>query len=377
MPPPPPVTPSPPPAPTPTARLADLLPTPVANSPQARATPKVRQPDEPGLEWLPRPQPPNGPVQTEFGVQIAGCEQPVMPALQTARALGVRWIKQQVRWGDMDDGNGRVDWRCLDEVVPTAARMGFRILLSVVTAPAALRIIGTTQGPPDELTKWGEFLSALMTRYAGQVHALEAWNEPNLSAEWDDYIDPIRYQVLLAVAYGVVKYHDPSVMVISAGLAPTAEGGRWAHMDDRAFLARLIEANGLRYADCVGAHANGPPGEGELPAVLARYAELLAREALPDERRPLCFTEFGYSVPVQGRTPEGFAWAMGHTPQGQAEAIVRYMRAARESGQVKLAIIFNLNYDDGVTPNSIAALVRQDYTSPALVAIARELGRHP
>jgi hypothetical protein len=291
--------------------------------------------------------------------------------------MGMRWIKQQVRWGDMDDGQGRVDWSCLDRVVPAAAGMGFRVLLSVVTAPAALRVIGTTQGPPDDLRDWINFISALVTRYRGQFHALEAWNEPNLSAEWDDYIDPVRYRTILALAYIVVKYYDPSVMVISAGVAPTAEGGRWQHMNDRTFLTRMIRAGGLRFADCVGAHANGPPGEGDLPVVLDRYKIIMDHMAPLNDRRPLCFTEFGYSVPVRGQVPEDFTWAMAGTPQQQAEAIVSYMRAARSSGRVKIAIVFNLNYDDGVTPNSIAALMRRDYASPALEAIARELGQQP
>jgi hypothetical protein len=83
----------------------------------------------------------------------------------------------------------------------------------------------------------------------------------------------------------------------------------------------------------------------------------------------VCFTEFGYSVPVQGRAPQGFEWAMAHTPEGQAEALARYIEQARSSARVRVAIVFNLNYDDGVTPNSIAALSRADYSSPALARL--------
>ena len=328
----------------------------VANSPQ----------DDDPLSWLIRPQPFGGRQETEFGVQIAGCEQPIQPALKLAGEVGFVWIKQQVRWGDMTDASGRVNWECIDRVVSAAHRAGFRVLLSVTTAPAWMRAARTPYGPPDNLMAWGEFVAALVERYRGSFHALEVWNEPNLSAEWDEYIDPIKYRALLAVAYGVTKYLDPGVMVISAGLAPTAEGGRWAHMDDREFLRRMIEADGLRYADCLGAHANGPPGEGELGAVLERYWAVMAEAG---ELRPVCFTEFGYSVPVQGQAPKGFEWVMAHTPEGQAEALARYVEQARLSARVKLAVVFNLNFDDGVTPNSIAALSRADYSSPALARL--------
>ena len=44
-------------------------------------------------------------------------------------------------------------------------------------------------GPPDNLSDFGDFVYALVSRYKtgspqGRVHAIEIWNEPNLAREW-------------------------------------------------------------------------------------------------------------------------------------------------------------------------------------------------
>jgi hypothetical protein len=170
--------------------------------------------------------------------------------------------------------------------------------------------------------------------------------------------------MLLSLCDVAVQAVDPRIMVISAGLAPTTNDSRWTHVDDRWFLRRLLEYNGAHHLDCIGAHANGPDGEGELPAVLNRYLEIAK------DSRPLCFTEFGYALPVAGRAPEGFDWIMSHTAEQQESRLIAAMSAARDSGRVSLAILFNLNFDDGpLSPNTPYALTRDGFTSPALEAI--------
>jgi hypothetical protein len=305
------------------------------------------------------------PIKTAFGVQIDGCDAPVSDAINLAKRTGFTWIKQQARWGDMQSAPDMVDWSCLDRVIPATHAAGMKMLISVTTAPAYLRpYFRDTLGPPDQFEPFAVFLYALLTRYRRQIHALECWNEPNLSAEWHGYIDPVQYGMLLSLCNAVVQAVDPRILVISAGLAPTTHDSRWTHVDDRWFLRRLLEYNGANHLDCIGAHANGPNIEGELPAVLARYLDIVK------DIRPLCFTEFGYALPVEGRTPAGFDWIMSHTAEQQTKHLIAAMTAARGSGRVPLAILFNLNFDDGPqSPNTPYALTREGFTSPALEAI--------
>ena len=303
---------------------------------------------------------------TEFGIQINGCDRNVDDAMKLAQYMGLAWIKQQVRWGDMATP-GHLDWSCLDRVVPAAHRAGFKVLLSVTTAPAHMRLIGRdTLGPPDRFEWFGEFIYTLVARYRGQVQAIEMWNEPNLAIEWHDTIDGAKYAQLLAVGYGAAKLADPSILVISAGLSPTPHDGPWTHVGDVSFFSRMVEYNALAQMDCIGAHANGPEGVGEIDLVAPRYYGLAGRA------RPVCVTEFGYGLPVEGRAPSGFDWVMAHTMNEQATKFADWIQWAKQSGMVRLAIIWNLNFDGPARdPNAPYALVRPGWVSPAAEVIRR------
>jgi len=304
-----------------------------------------------------------GQAHTEFGAQIDGCVKPPEQSMALAREIGFTWVKQQVRWGDIEGIDGVVHWGCLDQVVAAAQKAGLKLLVSVTTAPAHRRTLRDTLGPPDHLEDLGGFLYALFTRYPGKISALECWNEPNLWAEWHAAIGGAGYAQMLALCYLSARAWAPNAMVISAGVSPTDDESIWTHVGDVPFLKELFHYGGLSYADCVGAHANGPDGVGEVALITPRYA------ALADESRPLCFSEFGYALPMQGQAPKGFEWIMAHDAQMQTKQLIAAMRFARDSGKVRLAILFNLDIEwGGKGTNAPYALVRDgdSWTSPAI-----------
>ena len=199
------------------------LPTPL--------TPPLQQPPEPSQHAEPAelhfdyPTPiPFTPdqVQTEFGIQINGCDKDVPTALAIVKRMGLIWIKQQARWADIETAPNTFDWRCMDRVIPVAQAQGLKVLISVTTAPAHTRqiykgIAHETNGRPLDFRDFGLFLVRLIARYPKQIQALELWNEPNLMREWGDVLDGGVYAQLLAAGYGAVKSIDPAIMVISAG----------------------------------------------------------------------------------------------------------------------------------------------------------------
>ena len=257
-----------------------------------------------------------GTVRTEFGIQINGCDRDPVAYLGDIRQLGFTWIKQQVRWGDMTSPRG-TDWRCLDRLMAATRRHPIKVLLSVTTAPAHLRLARNTLGFPDRLEDFGLFLHALLTRYPKQVQALEVWNEPNIDAESSDGVSALRYQAYLTMGHGIAKAVAPNILVISAAPAPITHADGVKAIDDKRFLDKLFEYDGLARLDCIGAHANGPSPDGDIDSVVTRYATLAERS------RPVCVTEFGYALPVNGRTPPDFAWAMRHTAAGQTRTLTQ------------------------------------------------------
>jgi polysaccharide biosynthesis protein PslG len=254
----------------------------------------------------------------------------------------------------------------MDGAIPTLNQNGFKVLASIVTAPAHLRLLPGVNGPPDNFDDYALFVQTFLKRYPGMVQSVEVWNEPNLSAEWDWQIDGAVYRHLLAAAYITIKAVDPSIMVISGALAPTSTGSVWTHVDDHSFIAKFRRYNGDAYTDCVGAHANGPDGIGNIDRVASNYFHWF------DQSKPICVTEFGYGLPVQGQAPAGFAWIMHHTVAEQVSTLTRGFAWARSSGYVRFVIVWNLDYWGSPSdPNAPYALIRLGWESPAIAAIAQ------
>lgn len=339
--------------------MAALLSTPAAPVPASEATPFSPPPLQPFTR---------GAKPTEFGIQINACDHGVEQALPILKRLRVGWVKLQVRWGDLQAGPNRVDWVCMDAAIPTLNQHGFNVLASVVTAPAYLRLLPGVNGPPNNFDEYAKFVYAFLTRYMGMVQAVEVWNEPNLSAEWDWQIDGAVYRHLLASAYIAIKAVDPSIMVISGALAPASFDSVYTHVDDQSFITKFRRYNGDAYTDCVGAHANGPDGVGDIERVASSYFNAF------DQLKPICMTEFGYGLPVQGQAPKGFEWIMRHTVEGQVGTFKRSFAWAKLSGYVRLVIVWNLDYwGPPSDPNAPYALIRPGWESPAVLRISQML----
>ncbi|MFN8451367.1 MAG: hypothetical protein U0521_22985 [Anaerolineae bacterium] len=104
-----------------------------------------------------------------------------------ANQLSVRWVKEQVRWQDIEKSKGNFDWFETDTYLTATAEKGLKVLASVVTAPDWAREPGadlTQHGPPANPQDYADFVVALLRRYPGKIHAIEVWNEQNLDREW-------------------------------------------------------------------------------------------------------------------------------------------------------------------------------------------------
>jgi hypothetical protein len=76
--------------------------------------------------------------------------------------------------------------------------------------------------------------------------------------------------------------------------------------------------------------------------------------------KQLCFTELGYLSPEGfGPLPAGFEWAAGNTVQEQAEWLAQAVTLARQSGRIRLFIVWNVDSTVyGADPQAGFAIVR-------------------
>ena len=202
-----------------------------------------------------------------FGVNTF-LEQEVEPekraqSLQMIADAGFHWIRQSFPWYDIeihgkDDFEDRRHepyrsaWDKYDNIVDLAGTHGLSIIARLEAPPEWSRHDGTARGafgPPDDLADYGDYVTAVVLRYAGRVRFYQIWNEPNIYHEWGNQpVDPEAYTDLLCLVYERIKAVDPQTVVISGAMAPTAELGTWNpgyagnNLMDVVFLQRMYDA---------------------------------------------------------------------------------------------------------------------------------------
>ncbi len=327
----------------------------------------------------PRPTTPLDQEAFGYGIAVHGIVGDPNYWMDQVQTLGLGWVKQQVRWDIIEPSPGQYQWGLFDGVIDAANARGLRVMLSVVRAPewshASYTDDNPEGAPPDDLTLFADFLSRLVDRYRGRIHAIEVWNEENLDREWDtaEGVNPARYVEMLRLAYPVIKSRDPNIIVISGALSPVGatatdsrNPNRVIYMDDFQYYQEMIARGFLSYCDCVGVHHNGyniPPdiawddktyqdptakfrGFWDNPhpswsfrSTLWRYHDAISG------MKPLCVTEFGWaSSEGFGDYSVGFEFAQDNTLEEQAQYIVQAFQLMRQWGFVRLAFLWNLDY---------------------------------
>jgi polysaccharide biosynthesis protein PslG len=316
----------------------------------------------------------------EYGIAAHAIGMPEYTMGQIKEHLGLKWVKQQVRWDHFSPAPGEMDWSGYDAMMKAAADHELKVMLSVVGSPEWSRTYfdaNPQAAPPDDMTLFVDFVGELVDRYHGNVHAIEVWNEQNLDREWDtaEGVNAQSYVEMLRLTYQAIKSRDPSIMVISGALSPTGvvatdeqNPDRYTVINDFVYFQQMIDAGFLDYADCVGAHHNGynlPPdvawdegyddptatfrGPFDSPhhswsfkSTLFGYHDMIVAAGYDT---PLCVTEFGWAT-SEGfdGTPPGFEFADDNTLEDQARWDVEAFQLMREWGFVKVAYLWNLDY---------------------------------
>ena len=348
-------TPTPTPVPTPTPPPAPVFVAPVADESAVSV---------PGGNFA-AVVPPAGSINIEIGGHVTGAGS--QRAIGAMRAAGMTWMKIQARF----------DWRSPPDMgheIRIAHDNGFKVLVGTVGRPNELEQGG--QSFVESYTDW-------LARIAGQgADAIEVWNEPNLDREWPrGQISGAAYARMLAQAWQKIKAVNTGTLVISAAPAPTGISDRPDQvMPDNSWLREMVDGGGLNHLDCVGAHYNEgivPPsqtrGDPRGDNYYTRYFYGMLNGYISITRRPICFTEIGY-LTAEGfpALSDYFGWADNVTVRQQAAWLAEAAALASQSGQVRLFIVWNVDFTQyGADPQAGYAIVRPDGSCPACDALAR------
>ena len=241
--------------------------------------------------------------------------------VRMARDAGIGWAKQQFIWGEIEPRPGQFRWEKYDSIVDLCATYGLQVVARLDSAPNWSRQDNSMPGrPPDDLTRYGEFVYRFVEHYRGRVRYIQIWNEPNLFREWGNRpVDPAGYVEMLKIAYQWAKAADPNVYVLSAPLAstlgePHPEPGKWSAMSDLQFLDEMYRAGAAPYFDILSANAFGmdlPPEDPPSPSKLNFGRVSLQRQIMEqygDQHKPIWFNEYGWNAAPASLAPEALIW---------------------------------------------------------------------
>lgn len=214
--------------------------------------------------------------------------------VRLAKNGGFKWIKQRFEWRNIErDAKGQFEWTEPDRIVKAIKDSNLRIVARIDGHPGWSRAQGIfpDDGPPDRLSDFTDFLSALASRYKGRIDAYEIWNEPNLAREWGRRPpNAAEYVQLLKASYDTIKRADSQALVITAGLSPTTDVSANARSDVM-YLREMYAAGVKGSFDLLGVHGAGFKAAPETdPAVVANDPSLTNNDPSSAElRRAYCF----------------------------------------------------------------------------------------
>ena len=336
----------------------------------------------------PPPAPNKTQFQYGFGAQIAGGQE--AQAVSGTEAAGFGWLKQQVRWCDLQPQQATPpNWTELDTVANDVAASGTDLMFSVVCAPqwAAVANGEFPAKPSDAAT----FFGALAQHFKGKVQAYEIWNEANFAREvGPGNINAGSYVELLKAVTPAIRAADPGAVIISGAPTPTGVNDPNVAQDDLTYLSNMYGYQGgvvKGLFDVLGAHPEGygnPPEQtvanhtqpnfSNDPSFFFRRAEdyhnLMVQVG---DDKPIWATETGYDP--DGNAPAGYEYARGLTEAQQADYLVREVNYAKKNWPwMGVMVFWNLNFQ-AVVPDTDEkwgfGVLHGDYSPrPAYTALA-------
>lgn len=336
----------------------------------------------PGVTPVPINLPNLDPAQIGIQLDVNLDQDDWNAAMENIERLGIRWVKVQIPWRDMQPdcsaNTGLAFFRRVEQHIEDANRRGFQVLVSIVKAPGCARSNRAEDGPPDNPQALADFITFMFNEinagdrpedwaiYGHYIDAVEIWNEPNLLREWQGTL-PFTgqgYMQLFRPAYEAVRAVSPDIPVITAGLAPT--GNTPGSRNDREFLREMYAAGLARINDpnlYIGVHPYGwgnPPDatccdnvDGQswddqpqffFLDTLNQYRQIMVENG--DANRRMWVTEFGWASwdGLPGGPPDGDGWMAYNNRWAQGGYTIRAFQIGQETEYIGPMILWNLNF---------------------------------
>ncbi|MBC7811871.1 MAG: O-antigen ligase family protein [Burkholderiales bacterium] len=268
----------------------------------------------------------------------------------------IHWVRQFVRWDEIEPQRGQFDWQHWDEIVAAFEnRSDLQLVVVLVNSPVWTHFDQTslTTAPPDVSDDYANFVATFAERYGQTVDYYQIWDEPNLTAAWGNR-EPhsAEYVALLQAAYEAIHSADANATVIAAALAPTTETGP-NNISDLLYLRDLYALGAQDYMDAVAAKPYGfdaSPDDRTVDVDTLNFSRVVAlREEMlrsGDGATPLWASSWGWnSLPDTWAGPPSI-WGSISTEQQRDYTQAALDRAEREWPWLAGMILYHWQPDD-------------------------------
>jgi hypothetical protein len=213
---------------------------------------------------------------------------PTDGAGNTATLGGIRLWSDGVEWANINTASGVYDWSDMDSWIGKAQSDNVDVLYTIANTPQWAGTIPAgnpclaVQGPyscsaPGDVNSDGtgadadfsNFITALVTRYKGEIAYYELWNEPDCTCYWSGTTAQIVR--MGADAAAIIRSIDPNAVILS----PSAHGPTM-----RTWFAGYVEAGGAANFNIVNFHGRGEGSSNAIPEeFLTMYNDVTAETA--------------------------------------------------------------------------------------------------
>jgi hypothetical protein len=262
-------------------------------------------------------------VPSGWGMNIHFTE-PQPGEMDRLAASGVRWIRIDLFWHQVERRKGEYDFSGYDRLTTALKSKGIRPVY-ILCYGNDLYQSGSPR-TPEARAAFCRFVAAAVRRYRGQGVIWEMWNEPNIHF-WSPRPNVEEYVALAKDVARTLRTVAPDEWHVG----PAVSGFDWG------FLRRCFEAGLLNRWDAVTVHPYRPLAPETVAADWARLRTLMDRYSPAKRRIPMLSGEWGYTEVAAGMGPER-----------QARYAARMYLANLASG-VPLTILYDWR-DDGEDP---------------------------
>ena len=270
--------------------------------------------------------------------------------MDMASGTGAGWIREEIRWDWVEHPLGQWDWGFTDEMVQDARGRNLEIL-GLLGYNNSAQTAGTVNFSMPDIALWKKYVAAVVTRYKGQIHSWEVWNEPDVPYFWSGSV--ADYITLLRETYTTIKAIDPTATVMN---------GACSNLDLNWFND-FLNQGGAQYTDVLAFHPypmRSSIDNGDYQKLdLAHFKDIEARTG-----KSWWFTEIGWSSAPSG--PD-YGGGVG-SEQAQASYMIRQYVMTLDYQGLDVQHIFWYNFhDDGTDPNNVESnygLVDNDWKTP-------------